>query len=39
MFLHSVDFLNRSLKILSEFDELYRENPCLWKIKSPQYKD
>jgi hypothetical protein len=36
---NSMDSRNWPQKILSEFVELYRENPCLWKIKASEYSD
>jgi hypothetical protein len=36
---NSMNSRNWPQKILSEFIELYRENPCLWKVKTSEYND
>jgi len=36
---NSMDSRNWPQKILSELIELYRENPCLWKVKASEYSD
>lgn len=36
---NSMDSRNWPQKILSEFIELYRENPCLCRVKASEYSD
>ena len=33
------DFRTYSHDLLTEFIEVFRNNPCLWKIRSKDYKD
>lgn len=33
------DLRNMSREFLTEFIELYREHPCLWRVKSKEYSD
>lgn len=38
-FLKMCDFRTYSHELLTEFIEAFRNNPCLWKIRSNDYKD